>query len=118
MGFGLGPDDTVPEDPVAWADAQVETVPPLVWEGDIPTAEHLLDERAKFVYTDRRVIRKKFKGDRKAYREAKTRLRWETGQKYYESLDIAPFRLPPSNPNNGIIERLQSSKCSMEISRF
>lgn len=89
MGFGLGPDDAVPQDPIAWADAQVDTVPPLVWDGDIPTAKHLLDERAKFVYTDRKVIRKKFKDDRKAYREAKTQLRWETGQKYYESLDIA-----------------------------
>ncbi|NBR03183.1 MAG: DUF1800 family protein [Alphaproteobacteria bacterium] len=89
MGFGLGPDETLPEDPVAWAEAQVETVPPLVWDGDIPTAAHLLDERAKFVYTDRRVIRKKFRDDRRAYREAKDQLRWETGEKYYESLDIA-----------------------------
>lgn len=106
MGFGLGPDDTVPEDPVAWADAQVETVPPLVWEGDIPTAEHLLDERAKFVYTDRRVIRKKFKGDRKAYREAKTRLRWETGQKYYESLDIAIRHNTALHSEAPVFERL------------
>ena len=89
MAFGLGPDDTVPEDPVAWAEAQVDTVPPLVWDGDIPSADQLLDARAKFVYTDRRVIRKEFKGDRKAYREAKDQLRWETGEKYYESLDIA-----------------------------
>ena len=89
MAFGLGPDDAVPEDPVAWAEAQVDTVPPLVWDGDIPSADHLLDERAKFVYTDRRVIRKKFKGDREAYREAKDQLRWETGERYYENLDIA-----------------------------
>ena len=106
MGFGLGPDETLPEDPVAWADAQVETVPPLVWDGDIPTAAHLLDERAKFVYTDRRVIRKTFKNDRKAYREAKTQLRWETGQKYYESLEIAIRHNPALHSGAPVFERL------------
>ena len=106
MGFGLGPDDVMPADPVAWADAQVEQVPPLVWDGDIPTAEHLLDERAKFVYTDRRVIRKKFKNDRKAYREAKTKLRWETGQKYYESLEIAIRHNTAIHSEAPVFERL------------
>ena len=81
MGFGLGPDDKVPADPVAWAESQVEAVPDLSWPGEIPTAKQLLDQRAHFVYTDRRVIRKKFKNDRRAYKEAKTQLRWETGQK-------------------------------------
>ena len=106
MGFGLGPDDVVPEDPVAWAQAQVDSVPPLVWGGDIPTAKHLLDERAKFVYTDRRVIRKKFKDDRKAYREAKTKLRWETGQKYYESLEIAIRHNTALHSSAPVFERL------------
>ena len=106
MGFGLGPEDTVPEDPVAWADAQVETVPPLIWDGDIPTAKQLLDERAKFVYTDRRVIRKKFKGDRKAYREAKNQLRWETGQRYYESLDIVIRHNTALHSEAPVFERL------------
>ena len=88
MGFGLGPGDEVPSDPVAWADAQVESVPDLSWPGDIPTAQELLDQRAIFVYQDRKVIRKKFKNDRKAYKEAKTQLRWQCGEKYYESLEI------------------------------
>jgi len=89
MAFGLGADDAVPEDPVAWAEAQVDTVPPLVWDGEIPSADQLLDARAKFVYNDRRVIREKFKDDRKAYRKAKDQLRWETGEKYYENLELA-----------------------------
>lgn len=89
MGFGLGPDDDVPSDPVAWAEAQIETVPDLTWPGEIPTAQQLLDQRAIFVHTDRQVIRKKFKNDRQAYKEAKTQLRWETGEKYYESLEVA-----------------------------
>jgi len=89
MGFGLGPGDAVPADPVAWADAQVETVPELTWPGEIPTAQQLLDQRAIFVHTDRKVIRKTFKNDRKGYNDAKTKLRWETGKGFYESLEIA-----------------------------
>lgn len=89
MGFGLGPGDGVPSDPVAWADAQVESVPELTWPGAIPTAQELLDQRAIFVYQDRKVLRKKFKNDRKAYKDAKTQLRWETGNKFYENLEIA-----------------------------
>ena len=35
------------------------------------------------------MLRKKYKNDRKAYKDAKTQLRWQTGEKYYESLEIA-----------------------------
>ena len=75
MGFGLGPGDDIPADPVAWAEKQVETVPDMSWPSDIPTAKELLDQRATFVYQDRRVLRKKYKNDRKAYKDAKTQLR-------------------------------------------
>ncbi|MEC8672229.1 MAG: DUF1800 family protein [Pseudomonadota bacterium] len=106
MGFGLGPDDKVPADPVAWAESQVEAVPDLSWPGEIPTAKQLLDQRAHFVYTDRRVIRKKFKNDRRAYKEAKTQLRWETGQKYYESLEIAIRHHTALHSGAPVFERL------------
>ena len=46
MGFGLGPEDDIPADPVAWAEKQVETVPDMSWPGDIPNAKELLDQRA------------------------------------------------------------------------
>ena len=68
IGYGLRPDDDVPADPIKWAEAQIEKPAPLTWPGDIPTAKELLDHRAHFVYQDRRVLRKKFKTDRKAYR--------------------------------------------------
>ena len=45
IGFGLGPDDDIPADPVAWADKQVESVPDMSWPGVIPTAKELLDQR-------------------------------------------------------------------------
>lgn len=89
MGFGIAPGDQVPTDPVAWADAQLDTVPALSWGDAVPTAKELLDQRAKYVYNDRKVLRKKFKNDRRAYKAAKDNLRFETGQRYYESLEMA-----------------------------
>ena len=53
----------------------------MSWPGDIPTTKELLDQRAIFVYQDRRVLRKKYKNDRKAYKDAKKQLRWQTGEK-------------------------------------
>ena len=106
MGFGLGPDDEIPADPVAWAEKQVETVPDMSWPGDIPTAKELLDQRATFVYQDRRVLRKKYKNDRKAYKDAKTQLRWQTGEKYYESLEIAIRHHTALNSGAPVFERL------------
>ena len=106
MGFGLGPDDEVPTDPVAWAETQVESVPEMSWPGDIPTAKELLDQRAIFVYQDRRVLRKKYKNDRKAYKDAKTQLRWQTGEKYYDSLEIAIRHHTALNSGAPLFERL------------
>jgi len=106
MGFGLGPGDDVPADPVAWAEAQVGSVPDLSWPGEIPTAQDLLDQRAVFVYQDRQVIRKKFKNDRKAYKEAKKQLRWETGEKFYESLEIAIRHHAALHSSAPVFERL------------
>lgn len=106
MEFGPGPDDSVPADPVAWAESQVETVPDLVWPGDIPTAKQLLDQRARLVYNDRRAIRKKFKDDRRACKEAKTRLRWGTGEKYYENLEIAIRHHAALHSGAPVFERL------------
>ena len=106
MGFGIKPNQTVPADPIAWAEAQVTSVPPLVWPGKIPTGKELLDQRAIFVYNDRKVIRKKFKNDRKAYKEAKDLLRYQTGQKYYESLEIAIRHHTALNSEAPVFERL------------
>jgi hypothetical protein len=36
VGFGIAPGESVPDDPLAWAQAQMDTVPDLSWKGDIP----------------------------------------------------------------------------------
>ena len=43
VGFGLGLDEAVPDDPLAWAQAQMDVVPPLSWKGDIPSGDSLMD---------------------------------------------------------------------------
>ena len=87
IGFGLSPDEDTPDDPIKWAESQVEKPVPLTWPGDIPTASALLDKRAEFVYQDREVLREKFKEDRKAYQKAKDQLRYKTGERYYQALE-------------------------------
>ena len=65
VGFGLGLDEAVPDDPLGWAQAQMDEVPALSWKGDIPSGDSLMDHYAHWVYTDRKVLREKFKEDRK-----------------------------------------------------
>lgn len=87
IGFGLAPDENVPSDPIAWAVRQVETPAKLTWPGHIPSEQELLDHRAEFVYQDRRILREKFKNNRNAYDDAKTQLRYKTGERYFPSLE-------------------------------
>ena len=89
VGFGIGADASVPQSPLAWAQAQMDDVPDLPWKGDVPTGEALLTSYAHWVYQDRKVLRKKHKTDRRAYRAAKDKLRLEVGERFYENLDLA-----------------------------
>ena len=41
IGFGLGPDEKIPSDPLKWALGQLDEVPPFVWQGNIPTEKEL-----------------------------------------------------------------------------
>ena len=42
VAFGIGPDEKMPKDAVSWAKDQVDTVPDLTWQGEIPTGKDLL----------------------------------------------------------------------------
>ena len=88
VGFGIGPDDEIPDHPLSWAKKQVDKVPPLVWDEPIRTGEEMLNYYAEWIYKDRRVLRKKHKGNRKAYEDAKNQLRNKVGHRYFENLEI------------------------------
>ena len=61
VGFGIGPDELVPDNPVSWAQNQVNKVPPLIWDNQIRSGEEMLNNYAEWVYTDREILRKKHK---------------------------------------------------------
>ena len=88
VGLGIGPNDKIPEDPIAWAQKQVNSVPPIVWDEPVRSGEEMLNYYAEWVYTDRKVLREKHKTNRKAYENAKNKLRNKVGEKYFENLEI------------------------------
>ena len=106
VGFGLGLEEAVPDDPLAWAQAQMDAVPPLSWKGDIPSGDSLMDHYAHWVYTDRKVLRERHKTDRKAYKEAKEVLRYETGERFFENLELCIRHDAALNSGAPMFERL------------
>ncbi len=88
VGFGIGPDEKIPSDPLKWALDQLDEVPPFVWQGNIPTEKELRKLYRKYIYNDRKKLRKKFKKDKQGYQKAKDKLRHETGQKFWKNLEL------------------------------
>ncbi|MGC6517863.1 MAG: DUF1800 family protein [Candidatus Puniceispirillaceae bacterium] len=64
-------------------------MPDISWDAPLLTGDAYLKTYGEFVYTRREVLRPKFRNDRKAYEDAKEQLAFETGEKYYESLELA-----------------------------
>ena len=112
IGFGLGPDEIIPEKPIEWAQNQIAEPPALTWPGDIPSASKLLDQRAEFVYQDRKVLREQFKSDRKAYKDAKDQLRYKTGERYYQGLETAIRHHAAVHSEAPVFERLWLFWCN------
>ena len=51
VAFGIAPDETVPDNPVSWAQNQVDKMPPLIWDTKIRSGEEMLNHYAEWVYT-------------------------------------------------------------------
>ena len=58
VGFGIGPNETVPDDPLNWALNQLDEVPEFSWKGNILSEKELRKHYSDFVYGDRNVVRK------------------------------------------------------------
>ena len=86
VGFGLSVDESLPIDPLNWAISQVKSVPDLNWKGPIYSLKEMMNFHGKYNYTDRRVLRKKYKNSRKDYKDAKRNLKYSTGHYYFEPL--------------------------------
>ena len=61
VGFGIGPDEKIPSDPLKWALDQLDEVPSFVWQGNIPTEKELRKLYRKYIYNDRKNLGKNLK---------------------------------------------------------
>ena len=71
VGFGLGVNEKVPGNPLDWAIDQISIIPDLNWKGPIYSLKEMMNYHAEYNYTDRRVLRQRFKNSRKEYKRAK-----------------------------------------------
>ena len=88
IGLGIGPGKSIPDDPISWAQGQVDNIPPVIWDKPVSNGQEMLNYYAEWVYTDREILRKKHKDNRKAYEDAKEKLRNKVGERYFDSLEI------------------------------
>ena len=106
VAFGIGPNEDVPSDPLNWALNQVDEIPEFSWKGKILTEKELRGHYRDWVYGDREVLRKKYKDNKNLYKTHKDQLRHDTGQKFWESLDIAIRHNEGINGKNPVLAKL------------
>ncbi|MAJ35218.1 MAG: hypothetical protein CBC12_07730 [Candidatus Puniceispirillum sp. TMED52] len=112
IAFGLNTHQARPDHPIDWAKSQLDNIPDMVWDGSIPTIKDMLNYYGKFVSTDRRVLRKKHKGDRAGYESAKEKLRSETGERYFENLELCIRHNTILKSGSPVFERLWMFWCN------
>ena len=106
VAFGIGSNEEVPSDPLNWALNQVDEIPQFSWTGKILKEKELRGHYRDWVYGDREVLRKKYKDNKTLYKLNKDQLRHDTGQKFWESLDIAIRHNEGINSKNPVLVKL------------
>ena len=106
VAFGIGPDEKVPNDPLNWALNQLDEVPEFSWKGKIYSEKELRKFYRDWVYGDREKLRIKYKDDKVLYKIKKDELRHKTGQKYWESLEIAIRHNEAINSQQPVLAKL------------
>ena len=61
VGYGIGVNEEVPNDPLTWALDQIVDVPDITWKGKIYTEKELRKHYRDWVYGDRKKLRKRKK---------------------------------------------------------
>ena len=112
VGLGIGPNEKVPSNPVSWAQKQVNNAPPIIWDEPVRSGKEMLNYYAEWVYTDREILRKKHKGNRKAYDDAKNSLRNKVGERYFENLEICIRQNTVLKSGAPVFERLWLFWCN------
>ena len=87
VGFGLRPEEKLPQDPLNWAKSQMKSVPKLIWPGKIYSEKEMLDIRVNFT-TQEDKIQKTEKNPAKA-KVKRNKLYRSSGRRYFESYELA-----------------------------
>ena len=59
VAFGIGPNEEVPSDPLAWALNQLDDVPDLTWKGRIPPGKEMIEKYARKNRIEEKKVREK-----------------------------------------------------------
>ena len=105
VGFGIGINDKVPTNPLKWATDQLDEIPKLLWTGWIPSEKEMRIKYGEWIYGDRKVLRKKYKNDKNAYRKAKDKLSIQTGERFFELNEHAIRHYQTKYSNQPVFER-------------
>ena len=105
VGFGIGINDKVPTNPLKWATDQLDEIPKLLWTGWIPSEKEMRIKYGEWIYGDRKVLRKKYKDDKNAYRKAKDKLSIKTGERFFELNEHAIRHYQTKYSNQPVFER-------------
>ena len=105
VGFGIGIKDKVPTNPLKWATDQLDEIPELLWTGWIPSEKEMRIKYGEWIYGDRKVLRKKYKNDKNAYRKVKDKLSIKTGERFFELNEHAIRHYQTKYSNQPVFER-------------
>ena len=103
VGFGLRPEEKIPEDPLNWAKSQMKSVPKLIWPGKIYSEKEMLDIRVDFQLEEDKI-------DQTEKDPAKAKLRrrklyHRTGRKFFENYELAIRHHQAVYGNQPVFER-------------
>lgn len=103
VGFGLRPNQPLPSDPLGWAQAQMETVPDLIWPGRIYSEKEMLDIRVDFTTAEQKLEQTvKDPAKMKPMREA---LYNRSGRRFFEGYELAIRHYQAVHASTPVFER-------------
>ncbi len=105
VGFGLGPEEEIPNDRLSWAAEQVSGVPPLIWPGKIRTVDKMLDIRTSFLSAEKK-LEQTIK-DPNELRKKREVLYHERGRRFFGSYELAIRHYQAIRSNTAVFERFQ-----------
>ena len=105
VGFGLGPDEKIPDDRLSWAAEQLLEIPPLIWPGKIRTVDEMLDIRTSFLGAEQML--EQTITDPNELRMKREALYNEKGRRFFGSYELAIRHHQAVLSDKAVFERFQ-----------